>query len=311
MVSCIECGRKGALYVRAPAYIDVLLDHPSCISAEVVGDVVRSYPWRCNECKICEVCLSKGDEVSASSFPTINLAPDCAQAKMVFCDHCDRGMSYAFTGHVLLNGIIGWHQDCLHPPLEETPQGKWHCPECPSLDVEMIALQTEALVFTEVPVQMDDPMRGSSVASSSRHRSKPSLSIFTEESEAEVKVPSTRRQSKKTYRKRAMKEESVLSSDQEVAPTPVKSPKTKRQRVQTPDRPLPRIRLRLPAQKWKGKEREPPESPKGMFNDILPPEDRDTTRTTITAWDKQQFERSRQVAEVRCACPSVCHSPLR
>ncbi|KAL4268783.1 MYST (SAS/MOZ) family protein [Pleurotus pulmonarius] len=253
MVSCIECGRK---------------DHTSCISAEVVGDVVRSYPWRCSDCKICEVCLNKGDE-----------------AKMVFCDHCDRG----------------WHQDCLNPPLEETPHGNWHCPECPSLDIEMIALQTEALVFTEPPVQMDDPMRGSSVASSSRHRSKPSLSIFTEESEAEVKVPPTRRQSKKTYKKRAVKEESVLSSDQEVAPTPVKSAKTKRQRVQSPDRPLPRIRLRLPAQKWKGKEREPPESPKGMFNDILPPEDRDTTKTTITAWDKQQFERSRQVAEEKLA----------
>lgn len=28
-----------------------------------MGDVVRSYPWRCIECKICEICQEKGDDV--------------------------------------------------------------------------------------------------------------------------------------------------------------------------------------------------------------------------------------------------------
>ncbi len=31
---------------------------------EKLGDVVRSYPWKCIECKNCEVCQEKGDDVS-------------------------------------------------------------------------------------------------------------------------------------------------------------------------------------------------------------------------------------------------------
>ncbi|KAL0954610.1 hypothetical protein HGRIS_003570 [Hohenbuehelia grisea] len=79
MVTCVECSRN---------------EHPSCLSLEFPPYL----PWRCTECKICEICKDKGDD-----------------AKIMFCDHCDRG----------------WHRDCLTPPLDETPQGKWHCPECP------------------------------------------------------------------------------------------------------------------------------------------------------------------------------------
>lgn len=28
-----------------------------------LGDIICSYPWRCIECKICEVCQQKGDYV--------------------------------------------------------------------------------------------------------------------------------------------------------------------------------------------------------------------------------------------------------
>ena len=29
-----------------------------------IGDVIRSYPWKCLECKSCEICREKGDDVS-------------------------------------------------------------------------------------------------------------------------------------------------------------------------------------------------------------------------------------------------------
>jgi hypothetical protein len=60
------------------------------------------------------------------------------------------------------------------------------------------------------------------------------------------------------------------------------------------------VRLRLPAQ-GKGKEREESsdeEPPKGFFDDILTPEDRDISKTAITQADKLRFERSRQTTEV-------------
>jgi hypothetical protein len=63
------------------------------------------------------------------------------------------------------------------------------------------------------------------------------------------------------------------------------------------------VRLKLPAQ-GKGKEREDSsdeEPSKGLFDEILTPEDRDTSRTGIIHNDKLRFERSRQAAEVSLA----------
>ncbi|KAF9060484.1 hypothetical protein BDP27DRAFT_1202947, partial [Rhodocollybia butyracea] len=53
---------------------------------------VRSNPWKCGECKSCEICGSKDN---AEDF--------------LFCDGCDRG----------------WHGPCLDPPMHETPDGDW------------------------------------------------------------------------------------------------------------------------------------------------------------------------------------------
>jgi hypothetical protein len=43
------------------------IGHPSCMALETLGEVVRSYPWKCLECKNCEVCQEKGDDVSFSN----------------------------------------------------------------------------------------------------------------------------------------------------------------------------------------------------------------------------------------------------
>jgi hypothetical protein len=51
MVSCVKCGRSG---------------HPTCLgitNSDVVKKM-RSYEWCCIECKPCEVCLDKGEDVS-------------------------------------------------------------------------------------------------------------------------------------------------------------------------------------------------------------------------------------------------------
>jgi len=70
---------------------------------------------------------------------------------------------------------------------------------------------------------------------------------------------------------------------------------TKRMRVHasSPESTVRRVRLRV----GRGKEYEDDEA-KGVFDDILTPEDRDTTQTSIFNMDKQRFERSRMLAEV-------------
>ncbi|QRV75053.1 histone acetyltransferase SAS3 [Ceratobasidium sp. AG-Ba] len=84
MVSCAVCGSSG---------------HPSCAGIQGLDQVIRTYAWRCQECKECEVCKSKGDD-----------------SKLLLCDKCDRG----------------WHYDCLTPPLHHPPRGDWACPLCTS-----------------------------------------------------------------------------------------------------------------------------------------------------------------------------------
>jgi hypothetical protein len=51
MVSCTLCGRSG---------------HFSCLGFKTAGliQAVQSYDWLCIECKPCEVCKVKGDDVS-------------------------------------------------------------------------------------------------------------------------------------------------------------------------------------------------------------------------------------------------------
>jgi hypothetical protein len=51
MVSCHLCGRSG---------------HPSCLNMKTarLRRMVFTYEWTCNECKVCEICSAKGDDVS-------------------------------------------------------------------------------------------------------------------------------------------------------------------------------------------------------------------------------------------------------
>ena len=52
LISCFECGSSG---------------HPSCLRWRRNPSKVRealSYDWRCIECKKCEICRDKGDDVS-------------------------------------------------------------------------------------------------------------------------------------------------------------------------------------------------------------------------------------------------------
>ncbi|KAG1831991.1 hypothetical protein DFJ58DRAFT_848085 [Suillus subalutaceus] len=119
MVTCEECGRSG---------------HPSCLQLGAIADTIRSYPWKCIECKTCEICQEKGDD-----------------ERILLCDFCDRG----------------WHMDCMQPPLEEMPPGTWHCPMCPPsflpLESEVASITNsdpqdgdEATAEPEVDVEVDD-----------------------------------------------------------------------------------------------------------------------------------------------------------
>jgi hypothetical protein len=137
--------------------------------------------------------------------------------------------------------------------------------------------------------------------------------IATDESELEevdVEIGDTPKVTRPRGRPKSIKKAAQLkdvhyTDEEPPASSPPRQPKRARVRERSPVAPpLPRVRLRLPSHKARGKEREEDE-PKGFFDDILTPEERDTTKTTITNMDKQRFERSRILAEVSYPLPRM------
>lgn len=270
MITCDECARSG---------------HPSCMELDDQGDVLRSYPWKCMECKNCELCKEKGDD-----------------ARILFCDYCDRG----------------WHTYCLN--LEEQPSGKWYCPVCPqpNPDPQYLANLPPGMFLLQEHMQAPATLRESSVASSSRSalhnqsKARPkgkgkARAISTDEEDSddgEVGVEELSRSTRgrvrpKSYKKRQgrIPGASHFSDDEPPVSSPLRH--TKRVRVSVPSpvaarRPR-RVRLHVGTAE--------DEEPKGFFDDILSISDRDTTHTSIVNMDKQRFERSRMSGEEKLAPP--------
>jgi len=59
-----------------------------------VADLVRSYPWKCVECKTCEICQEKGDDVCPRS-----------SANMLLIDISHERPVYSFVILVTEDGI--------------------------------------------------------------------------------------------------------------------------------------------------------------------------------------------------------------
>lgn len=73
--------------------------------------------------------LIGADDVTACEICENTDREDC----MLLCDGCDKGLSTIFhTFCNLMKSILllGFHMDCLDPPLLEIPQGNWYCDEC-------------------------------------------------------------------------------------------------------------------------------------------------------------------------------------
>lgn len=206
--------------------------------------------------------------------------------------------------------------DCLQPPILEAPEGKWHCPLCPPLPPPGYQLPPPLPPGMNYPVeqslQLQTPFRESSVASSSRIVGKglPETIPATDESDVDVEggdTPTTNKQrSKKKSRSKGKAPMRSQTDEADATTAPVRTVKRMRLRLSSPAPPpppppktLPVIRLRLPPRgKGKGREEDPDDGAKGIFDDVLSAEDRDTSATTINNGDKQRFERSRVAVEV-------------
>lgn len=197
--------------------------------------------------------------------------------------------------------------DCLRPPLAESPPGKWHCPICPPLIPQGMFYEPSQATLQQ---EAEQPVRESSVASSSRSvpystketgnyhgngKAFPVGELGMEPQDHSSPITMKSRGKHKSYKKGRNRVVQGDSSDDE---QPSSTPQTKRMRlrVRSPA-PLPRVRL-LPPNKGKGKEREDDEPPKGLFDDVLSVDERDTGKTVIELGDKNRFERSRLAAEV-------------
>uniref|UniRef100_A0A0W0F758 Histone acetyltransferase n=1 Tax=Moniliophthora roreri TaxID=221103 RepID=A0A0W0F758_MONRR len=273
MLTCHVCGRSG---------------HPSCMQLDSGNtEALRSYEWKCIECKTCEICLEKGDD-----------------DRILFCDHCDRG----------------WHMDCLDPPIEEPPQGNWFCPQCPHAEQISEDVQYDQEMDEAEPGPILESHRQSSVASSSHSyvaqskppkrprgrpkKTQPAPILDSEPDEIDVRTPPRRGRPPKnqalSHSTRKGKARVIIEESEEEEEAVASSARSKRMKLSISGPVIPRVRLRLAPQKGKGKEREE-EEVKGMFDDLLNELERDVSNTSITNADIQRFARSRDISEAKLA----------
>lgn len=205
-------------------------------------------------------------------------------------------MSYRVP-HLFMFPPTGWHMDCLQPPLEKEPPGRWHCPLCPPLDMlpsdpESTLTQHDTFPQAGLDRPSSDPLGADpemdiQVDDSSTDKSTDSDS--DSDSDETVSAPAARRPQSVKKKKRRPTRRAVETH-------PPRPAKRMRLKVPSPPQPSLIVRLRLPP-KGKGKERED-DIEHNIFEDLLPPAERDTTKTTIDNPDRARFEKSRLAAEV-------------
>ena len=207
---------------------------------------------------------------------------------------------------------------CFDPPFRQPPEGRWHCPECPPVGSEGFLPENippqESPEIQEIP-QIFPPERGSSVASSSHQRlSTPHIQevpdhvLTTDASEVEGDaLGRTPRKSAKGRKSRKGKEVARDGEAEQDPPTTTPMPTIRKLRIRMSSPPPPAVenetptfRLRVPPRgKGKAREEGTEETERGLFDEILSVEDRDTRDTAIKDGDIVRFDRSRAAAEVR------------
>lgn len=220
--------------------------------------------------------------------------------------------------------------DCIDPPLDEPPDGEWHCPRCPPVIPEELQIlvgqhfQENGYFDDNNPMDVTGepspshlvaevlPRRGrrktgrkgkgrTSRVAPIADTSEVDDNVGIEVDDTPVVTPKIRARPRKSgICQKGLPSQN--SDEEEVSNTLARAPRRRRS-TQIPITPPPgtslRVRLRIPV-RGKGKEREEEEEPSfGLLDDILSPEERDTNKTTITNNDKLYFERSRVTAEVK------------
>jgi hypothetical protein len=153
-----------------------------------------------------------------------------------------------------------------------------------------------------MPAQPDEENASAAYSPISSKMQKGKVTVVSsDESETDV-VDTIQPKARRGRKKKRKSNEGDMNVDEgqgdEVPPPQHK--KMQRLRGQSPAQvsyPPVKIRLRIPG-KGKARERQEEEDKRGVFDDILPPGDRDTTKTMVESTDKLRFNKSRIAAEV-------------
>ncbi|KAG6898214.1 hypothetical protein C0992_003326 [Termitomyces sp. T32_za158] len=288
-VSQYSDGPQGDPFAPQPLqmYYTIEVDQPILLSKPVKR---KRKPRREHECGFCQ----GDDRKNKAGHPEL----------MATCSECGRS---------------GWHMDCIQPPIREAPKGRWHCPECLPFPPEDGLMKVSAEEHPMTPVVRED-----SIASSSRSQfpkgsakgkrkgkgrpraASPDADHTDQDADVDFEATALSQRGRGRPKKNNPSSSKAPHYSDDDLPTVI-SPRQKRPRMRQTSVPhsVPKVRLRLPSQKGKARECEEEDSHKGLFDDILTEAERETSKTSITAADKQRFERSRIIAEEQLAPPSI------
>ena len=195
-----------------------------------------------------------------------------------------------------VSSALGWHYDCLDPPLDGLPDGNWNCPLCPPLPEEEYIYEGE-----------EEADEGEAEASGGE--ADYDAATLTE-SEAIVQVASTPRPKKKKGKTKSKSRPSITYQ------TPSSIKKT-RLPQHGPGRPIgsgnkssaissqQRVTFRLRLGSGRSSKGVVDDEKTSPFEGFLSPEEYDASKTVIIADDKNRFEKSRIAAEVLLAISNL------
>jgi len=196
---------------------------------------------------------------------------------------------------------IGWHMDCLDPPLDVAPKGSWICPLCEAAG--LVPKVTPHPVELHLPNTPSIPGPSTSRLKDSKSVSRAADKMEVDgQGEAEVTQPVRRGRGRPKGSKKLSRDMNGKGRARATVVEDSSSPTrrvTSSPEVAGPGRRKVKLVVRKPRHIIESdEEEEEPSSPTNMFEDVLTPEQYNTTNTNILDSDKSLFNRAKTRAEV-------------
>lgn len=187
---------------------------------------------------------------------------------------------------------LGWHYDCLDPPLDGPPEGNWNCPLCPPLPEEDDQTHDED---EEAEVELEES--GVDEVGEDEEEDEVPAMVTEDETTSKPTVTPKRKKSRPKSRSRPSTSHRTPASSRKARPSQ-RTPARTNHKAPGGPATQQRVTFRLRLGSGRNQKNASDEEKKSQFETFLAPEDYDTSKSAIMLDDKGRYDKSRIAAEV-------------